>query len=237
MIAYFAQSRARRGDRCCPCGRASRCGGRASRHGRALPPRIRAYPSASSHSHSGRDSMCLEDRSRSAAISGGGGGGGGGGRRKAKWIRRHCAGCCQWRSCWRDWRSSCCSDSNAVFSFDMLARHKATLTAWVASTSSPGGSSLSCWPIRSWSPSRCLSPLLATPVGGFLFGTWRGAVPVGDRRDRWVRSPCSWPRASPSAISSAPAPARRLARLEGGFQHNDFSYLLFLRLVPVFPSG
>lgn len=119
------------------------------------------------------------------------------------------------------------------FSFEMLARHKATLTAWVAAhqVMAAFGFMLAYAFMVAFS---LPIAILATPVGGFLFGTWAGAG----------LSVLGATAGSVAVFLAARYAFRdlfreragaRLARFEAGFRHDDFSYLLFLRLVPVFP--
>ncbi|TBR28468.1 MAG: TVP38/TMEM64 family protein, partial [Reyranella sp.] len=60
------------------------------------------------------------------------------------------------------------------FSFEMLARHKATVTAWVAAHRLPAALAF----LLAYAIMVAFSlpvAMVATPVGGFLFGTWAGA--------------------------------------------------------------
>jgi uncharacterized membrane protein YdjX (TVP38/TMEM64 family) len=126
-------------------------------------------------------------------------------------------------------------DLERYFSFEMLSHHHATLTAWVA-----GHVALAAFlfvvvytlvvafslPIA----------VIITPVGGFLFGLWWGAllsVIGGD--DRFGRRVPAARTAFPRSLSRL-APGA-LACLDEGLRRATFSYLLFLRLVPVFPFG
>ena len=112
------------------------------------------------------------------------------------------------------------------FSFEMLARHKATLTAWVAAHQvlAAFGFMLAYAVMVAFS---LPIAILATPVGGFLFGTWAGAG----------LSVLGATAGSIAVFLAARYAFRdlfreragaRLARFEAGFHHNDFSYLLFL---------
>jgi uncharacterized membrane protein YdjX (TVP38/TMEM64 family) len=71
-------------------------------------------------------------------------------------------------------------------------------------------------------------------VGGFLFGTWTGAGLSVVAATLGSIAVFLAARYAFRDLFRARAGAT-LARLEEGFRHNDFSYLLFLRLVPVFP--
>ena len=124
-------------------------------------------------------------------------------------------------------------DLERYFSFEMLSRHHATLTAWVA-----GHVALAAFlyvvvyalvvafslPIA----------VIVTPVGGFLFGLWLGALlsVIGAT----IGSVAVFLAARTAFYDLFHARAgAALARLEEGFRRDSFSYLLFLRLVPVFP--
>ena len=74
-----------------------------------------------------------------------------------------------------------------------------------------------------------------TITGGILFGTLVGGAAVGGRGDHRRHASSSWSRAAPSASTWCAAPARCRPRSPTGFRADAFSYLLFLRLVPVFP--
>jgi uncharacterized membrane protein YdjX (TVP38/TMEM64 family) len=119
------------------------------------------------------------------------------------------------------------------FSFEMLARHKATLTAWVAAHRLPAALAF----LLAYAVMVAFSlpvAMVATPVGGFLFGTWAGAglSIVGATLGSIAVFLAA--RYAFRDLFRARA-GTKLARLEEGFRHDDFSYLLFLRLVPVFP--
>lgn len=119
------------------------------------------------------------------------------------------------------------------FSFDMLARHKATLTMWVADHRLLAALVF----LLAYAVMVAFSlpiAMVATPVGGFLFGTWTGAGLSVIGATLGSIAVFLAARYAFRDLFRARAGAT-LARLEAGFQHNDFSYLLFLRLVPVFP--
>ena len=119
------------------------------------------------------------------------------------------------------------------FSFEMLARHKATLTAWVAANRLLAGLTF----VLAYALMVAFSlpvAVVATPVGGFLFGTWTGAGLSVVAATLGSIAVFLAARYAFRDLFRARAGAT-LARLEEGFRHNDFSYLLFLRLVPVFP--
>jgi uncharacterized membrane protein YdjX (TVP38/TMEM64 family) len=118
-------------------------------------------------------------------------------------------------------------------SYDMLARHKAVLTAWVA-----GHALLAaiCF-IAAYAVIVAFSlpvAVLITPVGGFLFGVWMGAALSVIGATLGSVAVFLAARTAFYDLFRARAGAS-LARLEAGFRRNDFNYLLFLRFVPVFP--
>jgi uncharacterized membrane protein YdjX (TVP38/TMEM64 family) len=118
-------------------------------------------------------------------------------------------------------------------SFDMLARHKATLTAWVAEHRLLAGLIF----VLAYAIMVAFSlpvAVVATPVGGFLFGTWVGSCLSVVAATLGSIAVFLAARYAVRDLFRARAGAT-LARLEEGFRNNDFSYLLFLRLVPVFP--
>src|SRR4030095_4949226 len=119
------------------------------------------------------------------------------------------------------------------FSFEMLSRNQAALTSWVGQHAALAALlyTLAYALVVAFS---LPIAVVVTPVGGFLFGVWLGTAlsVVGAT-------------AGSIAVVLAARPAlyhlfharagRALARLEEGFRHDSFNYLLFLRLVPVFP--
>ena len=124
-------------------------------------------------------------------------------------------------------------DLERYFSFEMLSRHHATLTAWVT-----GHVALAAFlfvvvyalvvafslPIA----------VIVTPVGGFLFGLWLGALLSVIGATLGSLAVFLAARTAFYDLFHARAGAA-LARLEEGFRRDSFSYLLFLRLVPIFP--
>ncbi len=76
--------------------------------------------------------------------------------------------------------------------------------------------------------------LVATLTGGFLFGTWLGgaATVIGATVGASILFLAA-KTAFADLLRDKAGPA--IARMEEGFRQNAFSYLLFLRLVPVFP--
>ena len=119
------------------------------------------------------------------------------------------------------------------FSFEMLSRHHAALAAWVA------GHNLLAIVLFVLAYALVVAfslpiAIIITPLGGFLFGVWLGAVlsVIGAT----VGSVAVFLAARSAFRDLFQARAGgMLARLEAGFRRDSFSYLLFLRLVPVFP--
>jgi uncharacterized membrane protein YdjX (TVP38/TMEM64 family) len=118
-------------------------------------------------------------------------------------------------------------------SYEMLARHKAVVTAWVAAHTLLAAA---CF-LAAYAVIVAFSlpvAVLITPVGGFLFGVWTGAFLSVLGATLGSIAVFLAARTAFHDLFRARAGAS-LARLEAGFRRNDFSYLLFLRLVPVFP--
>jgi uncharacterized membrane protein YdjX (TVP38/TMEM64 family) len=119
------------------------------------------------------------------------------------------------------------------FSFEMLSRHHATLTSWVAERAALAALLY----VLAYALVVAFSlpvAVLVTRVGGFLLGVWVGAVlsVIGAT----VGSVAVFLAARTAFYDLFHARAgAALARLEEGFRRDSFSYLLFLRLVPVFP--
>lgn len=118
-------------------------------------------------------------------------------------------------------------------SYDMLVRHKATLTTWVAGHRPLAALAF----LLAYAVMVAFSlpvAVLATPVGGFLFGTWAGAGLSVIGATLGSIAVFLAARYAFRDLFRARAGAT-LARFEEGFRESDFNYLLFLRLVPVFP--
>lgn len=119
------------------------------------------------------------------------------------------------------------------FSFEMLSRNQAALTAWVERHA--GLSELLY--VMAYALVVAFSlpvAIVVTPLGGFLFGAWLGTLlsVIGAT----LGSMAAFLAARTAFYDLFHARAgRALARLEDGFKRDSFSYLLFLRLVPVFP--
>ena len=119
------------------------------------------------------------------------------------------------------------------FSYDLLYRHQATLTKWVAKHAFISAAAF----VLAYAIVVAFSlpvAMVVTPVAGFLFGTWMGAGLSVIGATLGSIAVFLAARTAFRDLFRARAGAA-LARLEAGFQRDDFSYLLFLRLVPIFP--
>jgi uncharacterized membrane protein YdjX (TVP38/TMEM64 family) len=119
------------------------------------------------------------------------------------------------------------------FSFEMLSRHHAVLVAWVADHTALAAVLY----LLAYALVVAFSlpiAILVTPVGGFLFGITAGTVlsVIGAT----LGSVAVFLAARTAFYHFFHARAgTALAKLEAGFRRDSFNYLLFLRLVPVFP--
>jgi uncharacterized membrane protein YdjX (TVP38/TMEM64 family) len=124
-------------------------------------------------------------------------------------------------------------DLHRVLTLDELARHRAEVTGWVAAHRAVA---LAAYGALYFVATAFSVPagLFFTVVAGFLFGPVAGAILV-------VVSGTAGATVLFLAARHAFAAALRrraapwLRRLEAGFSENAFSYLLVLRLVPIFP--
>jgi len=119
------------------------------------------------------------------------------------------------------------------FSFEMLSRHHAVLTSWVVNHAALAA--LLYVLVYALVVAFSLPiAIIVTPLGGFLFGVWMGAglSVIGATLGSVLVFLAA--RTAFHDLFHARA-GRALARLEEGFHRDSFSYLLFLRLVPVFP--
>lgn len=124
-------------------------------------------------------------------------------------------------------------DLERYLSFEMLGRHHVALAAWVAQN--PLQASLLYLLVYALVVAFSLPvAVLLTPVGGFLFGVWLGAAlsVTGATVGSVVLFLAA--RSALHDVFHRKAGAA-LARFEAGFRRDSFNYLLFLRLVPVFP--
>ena len=119
------------------------------------------------------------------------------------------------------------------FSFEMLSRHHAELTSWVAAHAAAAAVIF----VLAYALAVAFSLPIAvviTPVGGFLFGVWLGSLLSVIGATLGSVAVFLAARSAFHDIFQARAGAT-LARLEEGFRRDSFNYLLVLRLVPVFP--
>lgn len=120
-----------------------------------------------------------------------------------------------------------------ALSFEMLGRHHAELLAWVGSHRVL---SIVLF-VTTYALAVAFSlpvAILVTPLGGYLFGLWLGAfLSVIGATAGSVAVFLAARSALGDVLQQRAAPW--LHRFEGGFRRDGISYLLFLRLVPVFP--
>ncbi len=120
-----------------------------------------------------------------------------------------------------------------VLSLDTLARHRASLTGWVAAN--PWLSALAYVGIYSAAAAFALpGAVVLTLAGGFLFGAVLGTVltVVGATLGATLLFLLASRVLGADALRKLGPRAEALAR---GIQANAWSYLLVLRLVPLFP--
>lgn len=119
------------------------------------------------------------------------------------------------------------------FSFEALSRHHKELAAWVAANGALAALAF----VASYALIVSFSlpvAIIATPLGGFLFGPWLGAALSVIGATIGAIAVFLAARTAFRDLFRARA-GKMLARLEAGFARDDFAYLLFLRFVPVFP--
>ena len=119
------------------------------------------------------------------------------------------------------------------FSFEMLSRHHAALTAWVGEHAVAAALLY----VLAYALIVAFSlpiAIVVTPVGGFLFGLTIGALLSVIGATVGSIAVFLAARTAFHDLFQARAGAA-LAKLEEGFRRDSFNYLLFLRLVPVFP--
>jgi uncharacterized membrane protein YdjX (TVP38/TMEM64 family) len=118
-------------------------------------------------------------------------------------------------------------------SFETLRRNHADLAAWVAGNR--GIAELAFIACYAGVVAFSLPvAILMTTLSGFLFGTWLGAFLSVCGASLGSIAVFLAARTAFYDLFHAKAGAA-LARLEEGFRRDAFSYLLFLRLLPVFP--
>ena len=119
------------------------------------------------------------------------------------------------------------------FSFEMLSRHHAALALWV----SEHVVLAALLYVLAYALVVAFSlpiAILVTPVGGLLFGLTMGALLSVIAATLGSIAVFLAARTAFHDLFHARAGAA-LAKLEDGFRRDSFNYLLFLRLVPVFP--
>ena len=119
------------------------------------------------------------------------------------------------------------------FSFEMLGRHHAALALWVGEHVALAALLY----VLAYALVVAFSlpiAIVVTPVGGFLFGLAMGALLSVIAATLGSIAVFLAARTAFHDLFHARAGAA-LARLEDGFRRDSFNYLLFLRLVPVFP--
>lgn len=120
-----------------------------------------------------------------------------------------------------------------MLSFDTLRQHRAALQNWVAAHT--------VLAVAAFMAVYALGVAFSVPgavwmsiAGGFLFGTWLGTVFIVIGAT--VGAVAIFLLAATVFRETWRAKAgRAIVRMEEGFRRNAFSYLLVLRLVPVFP--
>ncbi|MFO1079767.1 MAG: TVP38/TMEM64 family protein [Reyranellaceae bacterium] len=124
-------------------------------------------------------------------------------------------------------------DLERFFSMEVLHRNQAALAAWVAAHE------ILAMPAYVLAYGLLIAfslpvAVIVTPLGGALFGLWLGTAlsVLGATAGSVVVFLAA--RSAFGDLLRARA-GSRLRRLEDGFRRDGFNYLLFLRLVPVFP--
>jgi uncharacterized membrane protein YdjX (TVP38/TMEM64 family) len=118
-------------------------------------------------------------------------------------------------------------------SFDMIRMHRGMLMDWVARWGMLAGFAY----IAGYALMAAFSipgGALATIVGGYLFGLWLGMAASVIGATLGAIAVFLAARTALGDLLRAKA-GSGLRRMEDGFRRNAFSYLLVLRLVPIFP--
>ena len=119
-------------------------------------------------------------------------------------------------------------------SLQMLSRNEAEITAWVAANGAVAALSFVVVQIAVITFSLPISAAMAA-TSGFLFGVWEGALL--SMTGTTIGSTILFFAARSAFQDFFRARAgTALARLERGFRRDGVSYIVFLRMVPVFPS-
>lgn len=118
-------------------------------------------------------------------------------------------------------------------SFEMLREHRETLLAWVEADIIATAAAFALIYAAAVAFSLPGAGLLSI-TAGFLFGAWLGtilSVTAATAGATVIFAVAKTALGEPLRARAGPA----LKRVEDGFRENAFSYLLFLRLVPIFP--
>src|SRR5215475_8587079 len=118
-------------------------------------------------------------------------------------------------------------------SFETISRNHAELTAWVAANRTPAAIIFVIGYAVAVSFSLPAGALL-TALSGFLFGVWLGSTLSVIAGTIGATIVFLAARSAFYDLFHARAGAA-LNRLEEGFRRDSFAYLIFLRLVPIFP--
>src|SRR5579884_1272827 len=121
---------------------------------------------------------------------------------------------------------------NRYLSFSALAEHRELLVRWIAQV---GAAAPFCF-IAVYAALTALSipgATLLSVAAGLLFGTWCGTLYAVTGATLGATVVFAAARAGFGNIALRAGP--RIKRLEAGFNANAFSYLLVLRLMPLFP--
>lgn len=126
------------------------------------------------------------------------------------------------------------SGLNRQVSLETLTRNEAEITAWVSANRAIAALAFIAAHTSVTTFSLPIGAVMAT-TSGFLFGVWQGAcfTIIGTTIGSIILFLAA--RSAFQDIFRARAGAA-LARLEQGFRRDGFSYLVFLRLIPVFPG-
>jgi uncharacterized membrane protein YdjX (TVP38/TMEM64 family) len=123
---------------------------------------------------------------------------------------------------------------NRYLSLEMLGRNEAEISSWVAANHALAAFAFVAVYATVVAFSLPASAVMAA-ASGFLFGVWPGVALSVVAQMLGSIALFLAARSAFRDLFHARAGAA-LARLEAGFQRDGFSYLVFLRLVPVFPS-
>ena len=123
---------------------------------------------------------------------------------------------------------------NRQLSLETLSRNEAEITSWVAANQTLADVSfvLALASIVAFS---LPAAALMTAASGFLFGVWLGTALSLVGATLGAIALFTAARSAFYDLFRARAGAA-LPRLEAGFQRDSFSYVLFLRFVPLFPA-